>query len=334
MEQQEKYLVLIHRYITNQLSAIEEQEFSNWLEQDATHRQLLEDISATWNAGKSYKEAYTPDTVAGLKKLRQRINGLDNNNGVVVLSPTKNRWWLRAAAVLLLVSGLLWMVRNTEKTPRMLTVHSTTTPVVKLADGSIVTLNENTTFSYPEKFTGEERIVKLEGEAFFDVTNDKQQPFKVKTANTSVQVLGTSFNVDAYKADASTEVTVKTGKVKFLTNTGKSLILEATDKGVFSHLNEKLLKSKDTKLNTLFWKTGKLNFDATPMKQVLMDLEKYFKVEIDDQALSISDCPYSGDIIRGDKLEDTFEILESLYGVKVKTLDDGKYRIAAGKCTQ
>ncbi len=331
MEQQEKYLVLIHKYITKQLSATEEQNFNIWLEQDTSHQQLLEDTLYTWTVGESYKEDYTPDVGAGWKKVQQHIN---SNGTVVVLSPSRNRWWMAAAAVLLMAGGLLWMMQDMGNNVRMLTANSASTPVVKLADGSIVTLNENTTLIYPEKFTAKERVVKLQGEAFFDVTKNSTQAFSVETANVDVKVLGTSFNVRAITADTNTEVTVSTGKVSLITHAGKSLILIANDKGILDHSTGVLSKAKDAKLNALSWKTGELKFDATPMKEVLLDLERRFKIEIDYQDLNIPDCQHTGEVFSEDGLTNTFGVLQTLYGVKVKMLDKGKYSIKGGKCVR
>lgn len=71
-----------------------------------------------------------------------------------------------------------------------------------LSDGTKVTLNANTSLSYPEEFTGESREVSLRGEAFFDVSHNPDKPFMVATGNgMKIQVLGTEFNVKSYPED-------------------------------------------------------------------------------------------------------------------------------------
>lgn len=82
-----------------------------------------------------------------------------------------------------------------------------------LADGSVVYMNSASRLKYPVRFTGGERLVELEGEAYFEVTKNEAHPFVVRTKRLDVTVLGTGFNVMAYRKDARTEVTLVNGKV-------------------------------------------------------------------------------------------------------------------------
>ncbi|WP_439484179.1 FecR family protein [Cyclobacterium plantarum] len=82
---------------------------------------------------------------------------------------------------------------------------------ITLSDGSQIRLNENSEFEFPEAFLNGQRLVRLEGEAFFDITPNPDKPFIVQTGNAEIVVLGTSFNINTHQA---TEVTVASGKVK------------------------------------------------------------------------------------------------------------------------
>ena len=84
---------------------------------------------------------------------------------------------------------------------------------IRLADSTMVILNAESRLTYPTAFTGASREVTLEGEGYFDVTPDKERPFTVKTPSIQVEVLGTSFNVSAYKDETSNEVTLVQGRV-------------------------------------------------------------------------------------------------------------------------
>ena len=90
--------------------------------------------------------------------------------------------------------------------------------LVVLSDGSKVTLQPNSSITYPEAFNGKERHIQLEGEAFFDVTKNRKKPFLVYFNNLTVKVLGTSFNIRSYGNEDGIKVTVKTGKVSVFKN--------------------------------------------------------------------------------------------------------------------
>ena len=99
---------------------------------------------------------------------------------------------------------------------------------ITLSDGTKVTLNANTTFSYPEKFSEESRDVSLQGEAFFDVAHNPEKPFKVATGNgMNIQVLGTVFNVKSYPEDQNVETTLVSGKVKVVEEQNQKTVVLA-----------------------------------------------------------------------------------------------------------
>ena len=93
-----------------------------------------------------------------------------------------------------------------------------------LADGTQVWLNAESELSYPTRFTGNTREVKLKGEAYFKVTKNAEQPFIVKTKEIDIRVLGTSFNVAAYQTDLTTSVTLVEGSVAVSTENGDCLL--------------------------------------------------------------------------------------------------------------
>lgn len=91
---------------------------------------------------------------------------------------------------------------------------------IALPDGSVVWLSAASTLAYPEEFSGTNRAVDLDGEAFFEVTRDTDRPFIVNSGPLSTRVLGTSFNIRAYRNDPDVEVTLVTGRVEVTANEG------------------------------------------------------------------------------------------------------------------
>ena len=89
--------------------------------------------------------------------------------------------------------------------------------VVVLPDGTRVSLGTRTSFSYDSRYGKSERIVQLEGEAYFEVAKDKDKPFIVKTKEQSIEALGTKFNVSAYPTDSLLTTTLLEGSVLLTT---------------------------------------------------------------------------------------------------------------------
>ena len=126
---------------------------------------------------------------------------------------------IKIAAVIALTLGGSFIYRQmqTEQTP--IALQTITVPAgqrinITLADGTNVWLNARTTIQYPITFNEKERLVKLDGEAYFDVTKDKSKPFIVQTDNYNVEVLGTQFDVNAYSETGEFETTLMSGSVK------------------------------------------------------------------------------------------------------------------------
>ena len=124
---------------------------------------------------------------------------------------------------------------QTEQTP--IALQTITVPAgqrinITLADGTNVWLNARTTIQYPITFNEKERLVKLDGEAYFDVTKDKSKPFIVQTNNYNVEVLGTKFDVDSYSETEIFETTLMEGSVRIssLTDANESLMLKPHNK--------------------------------------------------------------------------------------------------------
>ena len=241
---------------------------------------------------------------------------------------------LRIAATLLMaallsVAGYLvydhWTAGN-----RMLEISASATTVksVTLPDGSLVSLNSNTHLTYPTRFGKNTREITIEGEAFFEVTPNKEKPFIIHAGTAQVKVLGTSFNVRAYPGAREMEVIVRTGRVQVLNQTNQAqqndeLILTPGDKGTLVHRSHALVKSTNENPNYIAWKTHDLVFRATSLNEVIDNLENVYKVTIQlqdpqrgQQLLTAHFNNYSLDFI--------LKVIETTFGLQTQQVD-GKY---------
>jgi ferric-dicitrate binding protein FerR (iron transport regulator) len=146
---------------------------------------------------------------------------------------------------------------------------------VVLPDGSKITLNAVSRLKYPDRFTGAERPVELQGEAVFDVASDPARPFTVTTESMNVRVIGTVFNVREYADDRTSSVSVARGKVE-VGLLGDKMLLERNRKVKMDKSTGNLEKLNVDAANDLSWTNGTLYFDGTPLREAVNELNRYY----------------------------------------------------------
>ena len=161
------------------------------------------------------KKMETIDTQKALVKVKNRLDYSRKGKWIQVVQ--------RAAAILLLplLTFSIWQYSQINNFNHAIAQNSITTPptlrsVFTLPDGTKVWLNGNTTITYPTFFKGKERLVELNGEAYFKVAHNKQQPFIVNTGKIFIEAVGTEFNCMAYNDDNKNETLLTEGKVNIL----------------------------------------------------------------------------------------------------------------------
>lgn len=199
---------------------------------------------------------------------------------------SKSRWALGIAASLFLILSagyFFWQVQLRQVTNGPLLSLVTAAGQQKkivLADGTEIILNCGSTLSYTAEFVGAKREVYLNGEAFFKVTHDQRHPFIVHTNRLIVQVLGTSFNISAYKTDAKAMVSVATGKVGV--NGAKptpTYLLLPGERLSYNGKNE--FKKDNISLDEIMgWQNGMISFHLETIHEIVPVLERYYGIII------------------------------------------------------
>ena len=178
-----------------------------------------------------------------------------------------------------------------------------------LPDGTKVYLNAASTLSYPTAFQDKERLVELNGEAYFEVAKNKLLPFRVKSGQQTVEVLGTHFNVNAYADEGAIRTTLLEGAVKI----SAGMITQVIKPGQQAILNKNTAdKIVITEVNTdkvIAWKNGVFSFENEDLKSVMRQISRWYNVEVIYTGVS-SDEKYYGEISKNSKLGEVFEILE------------------------
>lgn len=190
-----------------------------------------------------------------------------------------------------------------------------------LADGTVVYMNSESRLKYPVKFVGNERGVELEGEAYFEVTRDEAHPFVVYTDRLNVKVLGTGFNVMAYKGDSRTEVTLVDGKVD-VTSGNISEILAPSQQFMMNNENREY-QVRSVNVNTYVdWKSGILNFDAMPLEELVDKLGRWYGMKFFFSKESLKRLRFSGAFKKYNDINYILGLIEATTDVSFKIKGD------------
>lgn len=178
-----------------------------------------------------------------------------------------------------------------------------------LPDGSKVWLNSGSSLRFPTAFSGSDRIVELEGEAYFEITPNKQKTFRVRTNNSmEVKVLGTHFNVMAYENEKSISTTLIEGSVQVQTSSGKVRI----DPGQAALLNKGNgnvnISSADTE-QAIAWKNGYFIFSNENIESIMRKVSRWYDVDIIYQG-NLNNKDFVGTISRNKNISELLKMLE------------------------
>ncbi|WP_186758115.1 FecR family protein [Echinicola salinicaeni] len=181
---------------------------------------------------------------------------------------------------------------------------------VELQDGTKVWLNSASTLSFPTEFRNDRREVALDGEAYFDVAHNPRSPFTVDANGTKVKVLGTHFNIKAYKNEAMVKTTLLEGKVA-VSHNGQNKILIPGDQAVSGN---QLMVSRVSTKEVIAWKEGYFLFQSTRLDEILRQLERWYNIKVDTKG-KIPVRHFNASINMDTKLSKVIEILELSGGI-------------------
>lgn len=149
---------------------------------------------------------------------------------------------------------------------------------VALPDGTIAWINSGTQMTYPASNTGAERVVELNGEAYFEVSPDKKRPFKVLSGQTEITVTGTHFNVNAYDDEKDVTTTLAEGQV-VVRNEAERVVLKPGQQVLSATSGQLTVHATDVE-GALAWKEGYFVFDDLELRSVMKIIARWYDVEV------------------------------------------------------
>jgi len=182
---------------------------------------------------------------------------------------------------------------------------------VTLFDGTNIWLNAGSTLKYQQNFNTDKREVFLEGEAYFDVTKNKERPFVVNAGNAQIKVLGTVFNVKAYLNEPKVETVLVEGKVEFSAQ-GKSVLLNPGEHILYSENTNRITKTEVNTEDYTAWKGGKIYFNNETLQELTVQLERWYEVKFQFTEEHIKKYRFTGVINTDKTLDYTLKIIAAI----------------------
>lgn len=193
-----------------------------------------------------------------------------------------------------------------------------TTPIagqyqVILPDGTHAWLNAKSSITYPTRFSKGKREISVSGEVYLDVAKDPKKPFIVHTGQQQIEVLGTSFNINAYGDNGKTLTTLAEGSLRVTSAKSKnSALLVPGQQAVVSDAKTIEVKTVDTE-EASSWKQGLCIINDKPLSNYALQLERWYDVEVDIR--SYGNTRFSAIIPRNAKLSEVLQAIELKTGV-------------------
>lgn len=324
-EKNSNHADLISRYLSGEASDAEVQQLETWVLAAAENKAIFVKAKKAWVLTGMERDRTKVDVEKAWKQTQLTLG----NKGKVVPLRRRRLWIAIAASVIILVVAGLGIIWNGSRSAWKEVVADQTALFASLPDGTGVNLSPGSRLQYKFGTTSAERRVVLRGGAFFDVESKKDRPFIIEADGVEVEVLGTSFYVDARSDEPEVQVMVESGQVR-VRAAGQQEELEAEDKIVFRKATSELLPEKNEDQNFRSIVTNDLIFNNSPLAEVLFVLKRHFGVNIVANIADTSKCEI-GATYEDQSLNAILLILETTWGIEV-IRQDGQIQLRGAGC--
>ncbi len=184
-----------------------------------------------------------------------------------------------------------------------------------LPDSTKVWLNAQSSITYPTAFTGSERKVTIEGEVYLEVSKNALKPFRLEAGDVQVEVLGTHFNIMAYREEKEIKTTLLEGSVK-VSVSNKNILLKPNQQAntLWNSDELELVNNVDTD-DVTSWLRGEMRFDSSDIRSIMIQVARWYDINVEFEQ-GINDITFSGKIFRRYSLSQVLEILETTHKLR------------------
>jgi ferric-dicitrate binding protein FerR (iron transport regulator) len=272
---------LMIRYLQGTCTPEEKSQFETWLQESAENRKQFYETRLVWHASNIDYFSREEPLHKALATFNDNIQRSDKRRRKSLYLPIA-RYAAIVAGAVLIVWLILELRSHKPRQAELVTtavLHTDSSQLVVLSDGTRVWLNSNSRITYPRQFTTGNRTVSFEGEAYFDVTHDAAHPFIVHTAAMDVKVLGTVFNVQAYPHDDQAAAVLVSGKIAIADSLGKHLADVAPGQiARFDKTNRQVMVRNINPDSYTGWRFGQITLPEANLATITRKLAELYPV--------------------------------------------------------
>ncbi len=273
---------LLVRYIQGTSTDEETEEVMKWIEKDKENEKYLIEMQHLFNSSLGWDAVF------------QDLETEKSSSSNVYRFSWRKIGMIAASLLIFFLGGWMcsWNIMKNKMSAHSFGAEYIKVPArqrldMVLADGTKVCLNANSTLRFSNEWNKEERRVLLDGEAFFEVAHDEKRPFIVETKAYDIQVLGTTFNVNAYKQNETFKVMLLEGAVQINDKSEHEVLRLSPDEEAI--LTDGFLVKQATQgTEDLYWKKGILVFQNECYQEIFEKLQIYYNVEIKVENIKVS----------------------------------------------
>ncbi|WP_293710034.1 FecR domain-containing protein [uncultured Parabacteroides sp.] len=308
---------LIIGYLQGNLSKEETDLFYDWVNESASNKELFFEIKAMYDAGTSLREPLNID-----ESWLHLLNKKENSQSRRFKLWYQIGSYVAVALIAVAISSVFFFSsKNVDNGlySKYIGGDGLEADVVELPDGTQVSLGAKTTFHYDKDFGKKQRIVYLEGEAYFDVAKQRDKPFIVKTKEQDIEALGTKFNVMAYPLDSLVVTTLLEGSVRLTTlGIDRQAILQPNQQFVYNRNRKSVFLNRVDAQQYTSWITGYYYFSEQTLESILDRLSHVYGAQFTIQSKALNKRTFTGTFYRGESIKDIMEVINLSVPIKYK----------------
>ena len=280
------------RYLSDDLSPGERLDVERQIQEDPQKKQIWEEYRKVWEGVDKRSSVPVYDLDAEWNTLKGM---LPNSATVEERQPRTLLFYtyrIAAALVVGLLMAFAW-IYATQLAGTQRVVAENDPVEVMLEDGTEIVINRQSWIRIPKDMESGNRQIRLSGEAWFQVARDTLRPFIIHAGEALVEVLGTSFNVNAYRENDLVEITVESGVVALTAREDQQeqIVLRAGNSGTLEKKSARLQLQPKADPNTLSWRTRELYFDHTPLQEVVSLINRVYQTRLVIANPQLEQCP-------------------------------------------
>ncbi|MCU4175039.1 FecR family protein [Carboxylicivirga sp. N1Y90] len=279
---------LIVRRFSSVLEPNEQECLEAWIQESTENAKYFEDMQKIWQGSEDIAAFDAIDVELDYKKFANKVGFQKHSINTVSQSLLSLRKIAAIMIPFMAISVAIVLYQTTPGFGKWVAFSSSTEMIEnELPDNSTVAINANSKLVFQKSFKGQERLLKLKGEAYFKVAKNPSKPFVVNVGDAQVKVLGTEFNLEENEKTGDVLLLVTEGKVLFSTTNNELELVKGESAicidGVISRKN-------NISSNIMAWRTGEINFTKAPLAEVMETILDYFpEVEAIENNTNISE---------------------------------------------